>query len=45
MPKNRTRSLASRYTIVNGARFRLSQIDPGSTRGVTNKAAGVEPSH
>lgn len=42
MPTDNRHSLASRYTIVNGARFRLSQIDPGSTRGMKNKAKGLE---
>jgi PPK2 family polyphosphate:nucleotide phosphotransferase len=41
MSKSTPHSLASRYTIVNGARFRLAQIDPGSTHGVKDKAQGL----
>ncbi len=35
------KSLAAPYTIASGARFRLADIDPGSTDGVKNKAAGL----
>jgi PPK2 family polyphosphate:nucleotide phosphotransferase len=41
MSKSTPHSLASRYTIVNGARFRLARIDPGSTHGVKDKAQGL----
>jgi PPK2 family polyphosphate:nucleotide phosphotransferase len=41
MSKSTPHSLASRYTIVNGARFRLAQIGPGSTHGVKDKAQGL----
>ncbi len=34
-------SLAAPFTITSGARFRLADIDPGSTDGVKNKAAGL----
>jgi PPK2 family polyphosphate:nucleotide phosphotransferase len=42
MPMGNRTSLVARYTVVNGARFRLSQVDPGSTAGVGTKAEGLE---
>jgi PPK2 family polyphosphate:nucleotide phosphotransferase len=37
----RRNSLADRYTVTHGRRFRLSRIDPGSTAGVGDKADGL----
>jgi PPK2 family polyphosphate:nucleotide phosphotransferase len=36
------KSLAARYVIDSGERFRLKSIDPGSTEGVRNKDEGLE---
>jgi PPK2 family polyphosphate:nucleotide phosphotransferase len=41
-PRRRIRKLLAPFEIVNGRRFRLSDIDPRATRGVDSKEAAAE---